>query len=80
MFRSIPKGHPQIQTDANTRSTAQKKVKRGDVVLLKRASTGARYHAIFISKKSKGKAYYCGHTESHKDKEFDYIDVFHCVS
>lgn len=62
------------KTDANTRSTAQKKVKRGDVVLLKRASTGARYHAIFISKKSKGKAYYCGHSRPRKDKEFDYID------
>jgi len=63
-----------LSTDTNAKSTAQKKVKKGDVVLLKRSSTGARYHAIYISKKSKGKAYYCAHTNARKDYSFNKID------
>lgn len=49
-------------------------LKEGDVVLLKRASTGARYHAIYISGKTNGKANYCGHTEPKKDENFVNID------
>lgn len=62
------------KTDTTSKTTAISKVKEGDVVLLKRASTGARYHAIYISKKSNSKAYYCGHTNARLDEDFNNIN------
>ena len=60
--------------EITTTSNAVNILKEGDVVLLKRASTGARYHAIYISGKTNGKANYCGHTDPKKDENFANID------
>lgn len=60
-------------SDTASKSAAISKVKEGDVVLLKRVTTGARYHAIYISKKTSNKAYYCGHTNPRLDQDFDTI-------
>ncbi len=60
-------------SDTASKSAAISKVDEGDVVLLKRVTTGARYHAIYISKKTSTKAYYCGHTNPRLDEDFNNI-------
>lgn len=60
-----------------SRSKCESEMKTGDVVLLARKSTGAKYHAIIISKGGTGGTY-CGHTNPRKDAKFNTIssDVY----
>ena len=55
---------------ATTRSSAISNVKAGDIVNLKRPSTGAQYHSIIVSYKSGNTAKYCAHTNNRKDESF----------
>ena len=60
-------------TTVRTKSSAISNVKAGDVVNLKRKSTGIQYHSIIISYKSGNTVKYCGHTHDRKDQLFSSI-------